>query len=71
MADICIMPFVRQFAHVDQDVFYSLPCPHLQQWLREWLAHPLFQQVMVKFPPWRVMSSWCSRSIMSVARVVH
>ena len=49
MADICIMPFVRQFAHVDQHVFYSLPYPHLQQWL----AHPLFQQVMVKFPPWR------------------
>ena len=21
--------------------------------LREWLAHPLFQQAMVKFPPWR------------------
>ena len=53
IADISLMPFVRQFAHVDQDLFYSLPYPHLQQWLRGWLAHPLFQQVMAKFPPWQ------------------
>ena len=52
-ADIGIMPFVRQFAHVDQDVFYSLPYPHLQQWLRNWLQHPAFQQVMVKFQAWQ------------------
>ncbi len=49
-ADIGIMPFVRQFAHVDQEVFYQLPYPHLQQWLRDWLQHPAFQQVMVKLP---------------------
>ena len=52
-ADIGIMPFVRQFAHVDQDVFYSLPYPHLQKWLRDWLQHPAFQQVMVKLPAWQ------------------
>ena len=52
-ADIGIMPFVRQFAHVDQDVFYQLPYPHLQQWLRDWLQHPAFQQVMVKLPAWQ------------------
>lgn len=53
VADIGIMPFVRQFAHVDQEVFYGLPYPHLQRWLRHWLAHPLFQQAMVKFKPWQ------------------
>lgn len=52
-ADIGIMPFVRQFAHVDQEVFYQLPYPHLQQWLRDWLQHPAFQQVMVKLPAWQ------------------
>lgn len=52
-ADIGIMPFVRQFAHVDQEVFYRLPYPHLQQWLRDWLQHPAFQQVMVKFQAWQ------------------
>ena len=52
IADIGIMPFVRQFAHVDQEVFYSLPYPHLQQWLNDWLEHSIFQQVMIKFQPW-------------------
>ncbi|QIB52322.1 glutathione S-transferase [Pseudomonas sp. OIL-1] len=53
IADIGIMPFVRQFAHVDQEVFYRLPYPHLQQWLKDWLEHPIFQQVMIKFQPWQ------------------
>lgn len=53
MADIGIMPFVRQFAHVDRDVFYSLPYPNLQQWLNDWLGHPAFKRVMVKYPPWQ------------------
>lgn len=53
IADIGIMPFVRQFAHVNRDVFYSLPYPHLQQWLKDWLEHPIFKQVMIKYPPWQ------------------
>ena len=53
IADIGIMPFVRQFAHVDRDVFYSLPYPKLQIWLKNWLAHPLFIQAMNKFQPWQ------------------
>lgn len=53
IADIVIMPFVRQFAHVDREVFYSLPYPHLQQWLKNWLAHPVFMQVMRKYKPWQ------------------
>lgn len=53
IADIGIMPFVRQFAHVDRDVFYSLPYPKLQIWLKNWIAHPLFIQAMIKFQPWQ------------------
>lgn len=53
LADIGIMPFVRQFAHVDRDVFYSLDYPNLQQWLKSWLEHPLFLQAMSKFLPWQ------------------
>jgi len=52
-ADIGIMPFVRQFAHVDRDIFYSLPYPKLQMWLQYWLEHPLFVQAMTKFQPWQ------------------
>ena len=53
VADIGIMPFVRQFAHVDRDVFYDLPYPNLQRWLEDWLEHPLFVQTMTKFQPWQ------------------
>ena len=53
IADVGIMPFVRQFAHVDQEQFYSLPYPNLQQWLREWLEHPVFQQAMIRIRPWQ------------------
>ena len=53
LADISIMPFIRQFAHVDRDIFYSLPYPNLQHWLQNWLEHPIFLQVMTKFQPWQ------------------
>ncbi|KAA0915551.1 glutathione S-transferase [Psychrobacter sp. ANT_WB68] len=53
LADIGIVPFVRQFAHVDRDIFYSLPYPNLQRWLQDWLSHPLFLQSMTKFQPWQ------------------
>lgn len=53
IADIGVMPFVRQFAHVDRDVFYGLPYPKLQSWLQDWLEHPLFKQAMTKFDPWQ------------------
>ena len=53
LADIGIVPFVRQFAHVDRDIFYSLPYPNLQRWLQDWLSHPLFLQAMTKFQPWQ------------------
>ena len=53
IADIAIMPFVRQFAHVDRELFYRLPYPNLQEWLRGWLEHPVFQGVMLKYPAWQ------------------
>ena len=53
LADIGIMPFVRQFAHVNRDVFYNFPYPNLQRWLQDWLQHPLFLQAMTKFQPWQ------------------
>lgn len=52
VADFGVMPFVRQFAHVDREVFYNLPYPNLQRWLQNWLEHPLFVQAMTKFKPW-------------------
>jgi len=53
LADIGIMPFVRQFAHVNRNIFYDLPYPNLQRWLQDWLQHPIFLQAMAKFQPWQ------------------
>jgi glutathione S-transferase len=53
IADIGIVPFVRQFAHVDRDAFYSLPYPNLHLWLQHWLEHSFFLQAMTKFRPWQ------------------
>ena len=53
IADIGIMPFIRQFAHVDRQVFAELPYPNLQRWLNAWLQHPLFLQAMHKYQPWQ------------------
>jgi len=52
LADIAIMPFVRQFAHVDKHWFESANYPNLQRWLEGWLSSDGFEQVMVKYPQW-------------------
>ncbi|CDS55213.1 Glutathione S-transferase domain protein [Polaromonas sp. CG9_12] len=53
LADMAILPFVRQFAHTDLAWFNAQPWPHLKAWLLDWESGPLFQQVMEKYPPWQ------------------
>ena len=53
LADVAIAPFVRQFANTDIDWFNAQPLPHLQKWLRAFLADDLFVGVMPKFKPWK------------------
>ncbi len=52
LADAAIMPFVRQFAHVDRDWFDSEPWPALLAWLQAWLDSELFVVVMKRHAPW-------------------
>nr|WP_281372491.1 glutathione S-transferase [Novosphingobium hassiacum] len=52
LADMAIMPFVRQFAAVDPDWFATQSLPCLQRWLAEHLASPIFASVMVRHQPW-------------------
>lgn len=52
LADIAIMPFVRQFAHVDKSWFESTNYPCLQRWLEGWLNSEAFKEVMIKYPQW-------------------
>ena len=46
IADMAILPFVRQFAHVDKDWFYASRYRHLIHWLDRHLASGLFTAVM-------------------------
>jgi glutathione S-transferase len=48
LQDICIFPFVRQFAHVDRDWFYNLPYENVQFWLNFCIESDLFQTIMGK-----------------------
>jgi glutathione S-transferase len=46
--DAAIVPFIRQFAHVDKDWFYQSPHVHVIKWLDRILVSPLFNSVMKK-----------------------
>ncbi|WP_434657183.1 glutathione S-transferase [Pseudomonas sp. R3-56] len=48
LADVAVMPFVRQFAHVDRDWFAEAPYPRLQGWLQKLLDSELFVAIMAK-----------------------
>jgi len=52
LADVAIMPFIRQFAHVDIDWFRQTPYKKLQAWLDDFLQSTLFNRVMKKYPLW-------------------
>ncbi|WP_126453358.1 glutathione S-transferase [Sulfuriflexus mobilis] len=53
IADIAILPFIRQFAYTDKDWFDQAPYPYLQQWLVAFLNSELFLSVMQKYPAWQ------------------
>lgn len=48
LADIALMPFIRQFAHVDRDGFAQLPYRPLQAWLAGMIESALFTAIMAK-----------------------
>jgi glutathione S-transferase len=53
LADMALVPFVRQFAAVDPAWFDGAPLAPLRAWLRALTATPLFESVMVRHPAWR------------------
>jgi glutathione S-transferase len=48
LADVALMPFVRQFAHVDREWFAQTPYLRLQAWLQRLLESELFTSIMKK-----------------------
>lgn len=52
-ADGAILPFVRQFAHVDKEWFWSEDWPNTIRWLEAFLESERFKGIMSKYPQWR------------------
>ncbi|MED5509865.1 MAG: glutathione S-transferase [Pseudomonadota bacterium] len=53
LADIALLPFIRQFAFVDKAWFDSSPYPRVRAWLEAFLESDLFRSVMKKYPQWQ------------------
>lgn len=53
LTEFAIMPFVRQFAAVDEAWFGQQPLPRLHAWLHEHLASELFASIMLRLHPWQ------------------
>lgn len=53
LADMAILPFVRQFANTDRVWFDKQGLEPLAQWLDAFLASEQFAAVMQKYPAWQ------------------
>jgi glutathione S-transferase len=52
LADIALLPFIRQFARVERPWYLQSPYPNVKQWLNAYLQSPMFTKVMAKHPLW-------------------
>ncbi|MBU2923325.1 glutathione S-transferase [Colwellia sp. C2M11] len=52
LADIALLPFIRQFARVERQWYLQAPYPKIRQWLNHYLQSPMFSKVMFKYPLW-------------------
>jgi glutathione S-transferase len=52
LADIALLPFIRQFARVERQWYLQSPYPNVRQWLNHYLQSPMFTKVMAKYPLW-------------------
>ncbi len=53
LADVAILPFVRQFANTDRAWFDAQGLGPLTKWLDDFLASDRFRAIMTKYPPWQ------------------
>lgn len=53
LADMAILPFVRQFANTDRAWFDSQDWPHLLAWLNRFTDSIEFAAIMTKYAPWQ------------------
>ena len=53
VADGSILPFIRQFAHVDKEWFWAQDWPNVIRWLEAFLESERFKAIMTKYPQWK------------------
>lgn len=62
--DICIFPFVRQFANVDREWFDSLPYENTKSWLDHCVNSDLFQLIFdKKYAGFTGSKGWMTRVV--------
>ena len=54
MADLALLPFVRQFAHIDENWFYDQDWINLIKWVDNFKQSSEFNKIMTKSAPWKV-----------------
>ena len=52
LADVAILPFVRQFANIDNDWFNTQCWQNLRHWLTSFLNSNKFNSIMTKYDKW-------------------
>jgi glutathione S-transferase len=52
LADIAILPFIRQFAKVERQWYFKSSYHNLKRWLNNYLQSALFNKVMAPYPIW-------------------
>jgi glutathione S-transferase len=52
LADVALLPFIRQFARIERQWYLQSPYPALKHWLNQYLQSPMFTKVMAKYPLW-------------------
>lgn len=53
LADLAVLPFIRQFVSVDKKWFREAGYPRLSQWLSRHLQSLLFLKTMQEYPLWK------------------
>ncbi len=53
LADMAILPFVRQFANTDRAWFDAQGLSGVRRWLDDFLGSDRFKSIMTKYPPWQ------------------
>ena len=56
LADMAILPFVRQFANTDFEWFEKQNWPNVKKWLNKFISSEIFNLIQIKYDKWSNLS---------------